>query len=89
MQVYPFDLLRCLEGCSLSRVEIFPLSTEEVNFVSLMFCLCFLVAEARWKAAFIQGVPGGKVNILGGHGIGHSKQNTLYEHVSYSERFPR
>lgn len=47
MQVYPFDLLRCLEGCSLSRVEIFPLSTEEVNFVSLMFCLCFLVAEAR------------------------------------------
>jgi hypothetical protein len=37
----------------------------------------------------IQGVPGGKVNILGGHSIGHSKQKTLYEHVSYSERFPR
>jgi hypothetical protein len=35
------------------------------------------------------GVPGGKVNILGGHSIGHSKQKTLYEHVSYSERFPR
>jgi hypothetical protein len=32
---------------------------------------------------------GGKVNILGGHSIGHSKQKTLYEHVSYSERFPR
>ena len=39
--------------------------------------------------AHIQGVPGGKVNILGGHSIGHSKQKTLYEHVSYSERFPR
>ena len=36
-----------------------------------------------------EGVAGGKVNILGGHSIGHSKQNTLYEHVSYSERFPR
>ena len=35
------------------------------------------------------GVPGGKVNILGGHSIGHSKQKCLYEHVSYSERFPR
>ena len=35
------------------------------------------------------GVSGGKVNVLGGHSIGHSKQNCLYEHVSYSERFPR
>ena len=35
------------------------------------------------------GVPGGKVNILGGHSIGHSKQKRLYEHVSYSELFPR
>ena len=31
-------------------------------------------------------VPGGKVNILGGHSIGHSKQRCLYEHVSYSEK---
>jgi hypothetical protein len=38
---------------------------------------------------FIQDVPGGKVNILGSHSIGHSKQKTLYKHVSYSERFPR
>ena len=37
----------------------------------------------------IQGVPGGNVNILGGHRIGHSKQKSLYVHVSYSERFPR
>jgi hypothetical protein len=37
----------------------------------------------------IQGVLEGKVNILGGYSIGHSKQKTLYEHVSYSERFPR
>ena len=37
----------------------------------------------------IQGVPGGNVNILGGHSIGHSKQKSVYVHVSYSERFPR
>jgi hypothetical protein len=36
----------------------------------------------------IEGVPGGEVNILGGHSIGHSKKKLLYEHVSYSERFP-
>jgi hypothetical protein len=29
-------------------------------------------------------IPGGKVNILGGHSIGHSKKKCLYEHVSYS-----
>jgi hypothetical protein len=36
----------------------------------------------------IQGVPGGKVNILGGHSIGHSKQKTVYAYVSCFERFP-
>jgi hypothetical protein len=35
----------------------------------------------------VQDVPGGKVNILGGHGIRNSKKKSLYEHVSYSERF--
>ena len=37
----------------------------------------------------IQSVPGVKVNILGGHSIGHSKQKCLYEYVSYPEKFPR
>jgi len=37
----------------------------------------------------VQGVPGGKVNILGEHSFGHSKQKDLYVHVTYSERFPR
>jgi hypothetical protein len=36
---------------------------------------------------YIQDVPVGKVNILGGHSIGHSKQKSVYVHVSYSERF--
>jgi hypothetical protein len=38
---------------------------------------------------YIQGVPGGKANILRGHSTGHSKQKSVYVHVSYSERFPR
>jgi hypothetical protein len=37
----------------------------------------------------IQGVPGGYLNILGGHSISHYKQKSVYVHVSYSERFPR
>jgi hypothetical protein len=37
---------------------------------------------------YIQGVPGGKISILGGHSIGHSKQKSVYIHVFYSERFP-
>jgi hypothetical protein len=36
----------------------------------------------------IQVVPEGKVNILRGHSISHSKKIRLYEHVPYSERFP-
>jgi hypothetical protein len=39
----------------------------------------------------IYSVPGGKVNILEGHSIGHSKQKSLYVlvHVYYPERVPR
>jgi hypothetical protein len=37
----------------------------------------------------IQGVPGGKVSILGGHSIGHSKQKCVHANVSYSERLLR
>jgi hypothetical protein len=37
----------------------------------------------------MQGTPGDEVNILGGHSIGHSKQKSVYVHVSYSERFSR
>jgi hypothetical protein len=37
----------------------------------------------------IQGVPTGKVNILGGHSIGQSKQTSVYVHVSYGEQFLR
>jgi hypothetical protein len=37
----------------------------------------------------IESVPGGKVNIPGDHSMSHSKKKSLYEHVSYSERFQR
>jgi hypothetical protein len=41
------------------------------------------------KNYLIQSVPGGKVSIMGGHSIGHSKQKNIYVHVSHSEWFPR
>jgi hypothetical protein len=37
----------------------------------------------------MQDFPGGNINILGGHSIGHSKQENICVHMSYSERFPR
>jgi hypothetical protein len=40
-------------------------------------------------AVYTQSVPGGKVNIPGGHSIGNSNQKIVYVHVSYSERFVR
>jgi hypothetical protein len=49
----------------------------------------YVLAVDMGALLYIQGVPGGKVNILGGHSICHSKQKCLYEHLSYSEQFPR
>jgi hypothetical protein len=43
---------------------------------------------SRYHDISTQGVSGVKVNILGGHSIGHSKKKSLYEHMSYSEKFP-
>jgi hypothetical protein len=36
----------------------------------------------------IQSAPGGKVSIVGGHSIDHSRQENVYVHASYSERVP-
>ena len=41
---------------------------------------------SRHLSPSIQSVTGGKVNILGGLRIGHSKQKSVYVHVSYCER---
>jgi hypothetical protein len=41
----------------------------------------FLFGTKMWHTytyKYIQGVPRGNVNILGGHSIGHSKQNIVY-----------
>jgi len=48
-----------------------------------------MLLKKLYMYKYIQGVPKGKVNILGRQSIGHSKQKYLYEHVSYTERFPR
>jgi hypothetical protein len=47
---------------------------------------CYLPSTLPFE--IIQGVPGRKVSILGGHSIGYSKQKWIvYVHVSYSELF--
>jgi hypothetical protein len=46
-------------------------------------------AISLYSSQRISDFPGGKVNILGGHSIGHSKQKYVYVHVSYTEWFPR
>jgi hypothetical protein len=38
---------------------------------------------------YIQDVQRGKASIMVGHSIVHSKQKSIYVHVSYSEPFPR
>jgi hypothetical protein len=55
-------------------------------------CICSLsrTEEENSGLFFIQNVPGGKVNIQGGHSIGHSKQNSvcvLFRTVSEIEIF--
>ena len=50
-----------------------------------IFVLVQVVSDNTSK--IIQGVPVGKVYILGGHSISNSKQKYLYEHVSHSEQF--
>jgi hypothetical protein len=51
----------------------------ETLYEYVCVCVCMYVC----MCVYIQGVPGGKVNILGGHSIGHSKQKTLYERVLF------
>jgi hypothetical protein len=50
--------------------------------------LRFLFNNAFSSSDYTQGVPGGNVNIVGGHSISHSKQESVYAHASHSERFP-
>jgi hypothetical protein len=52
-------------------------------------CLQPYLSSMQCACAVLAGVAGGKVNILRRHSIGHSKQKSVYVHVSYSERFPR
>jgi hypothetical protein len=68
--------------CNSILCLIVLLSYERCYIYSIQFV--FLA-----EVPFIQSAPGGKVNILGGHNIGHSKQKSVYVHVCYSEQFPR
>jgi hypothetical protein len=69
-------------------MENFPINADDITHLQTL-SKDYVLRLQRNASMYIQGVPGGKVNILGGHSMGHSKQKTLFEHVSYSERFPR
>jgi hypothetical protein len=69
------------------KSELNHMKISETALFQLLFQLTFLYGYQF--ILIIQGVPGGKVSILGGHSIGHSKQTNVYVHVSYSERLPR
>jgi hypothetical protein len=69
-------------------VKLNTVTVEIITDYSIQLKLFFTVSPCV-LIHYIQGVPGGKDNILGGHSIGLSKQKGLHEHVSYSERFPR
>jgi hypothetical protein len=70
-----------------------PTQQVEAKNIIGQFCLqeLPLITHRMPKAHAMEmyAFPGGKVNILGGHSIGHSKQKSVYVHMPCSERFPR
>jgi hypothetical protein len=62
-----------------------------ITLVSIGPCVGSIATQS-WSMntwLYYTDVPGGKVNILRGHRIGHSKQQIVYVIVSYPVRFPR
>jgi hypothetical protein len=56
----------------------------DVGDVSEIHALSIIIVEVYKfvSTMHIQNVPGRKVNVLGGHSIGHSNQTSVYVHVS-------
>jgi hypothetical protein len=83
-----FGLVEFCVGLRFSGLNCLGLGWFGVIRVHLRLCsfpVLFLLSHTR----SIQDVPGGKVDILGDHSIGHSKQKIVYVHLSCSERLPR
>jgi hypothetical protein len=64
-------LERTLEIC-------FATFTSPTSGSSLQLCKEAFLLNACRKAYYIQGVPGGRIIILGGHSVDHSKQKKVY-----------
>jgi hypothetical protein len=69
------------ENKSSGSIEVWKLLWQQTK------CQVLKGDSTLWS--YIHIVSGGKINILGGHGIGHFKQKIVHVHVTYSERFPR
>jgi hypothetical protein len=72
----------CVGECACTCECVFICGCE-CMCVSVFICICI------YLYIYIYGAPGGKINILGGRSIGHSKQQTVPVPMSYSERFPK
>jgi hypothetical protein len=62
-------LVRCSDVALLAAGLFLASHVGTQSTLCLCVCMCLY--------AYIQGVPGGKISILGGHSIGHSKQNSI------------
>ena len=85
--------------CDISAGLKKPADLYGTCYMSLFFDMCFStslnpllqcpIMTYNLQAVCMQSAPARNVIILWGHSIGHSKQQTVYVHVSYCERFLR
>jgi hypothetical protein len=75
---------------TMGTADCFPLvSSRGVHLILHLYLVLRLRIHGGIPQIHTQGAPEGKVTILGGYIIGHSKQKSVSVHASYSERFPK
>ena len=86
----PWNYILIKLNCPLKMYCLPPFKTVKRRMLSLNHTkLGHVLRPACSAKTTYTGVPGGSVNILVDHSIGHSKQKSVNVHVSYSKRFPR
>jgi hypothetical protein len=78
-----WDLTQCLKGYNSVFPEVtepHPIKCITMPLVDITTCRLHI-----YHIYSIQGIPGGKVNILGGHSIRHSKQKSVHVCVLFQK----
>jgi hypothetical protein len=85
--------MKAVEVISHNQLQVLSHMTEGKSYNSHYIINILKLNYFKNKIAsdkkLIQNTPGGKVNILGGYNISHSKQKSVYVHVFSSDQFPR